>query len=103
MFIRMLTAMAGGSFSYAHGETVQVEDAIGKAWIRAGLAEASPSAAAAERAAKDLQAQVTDLQDALHEAEADRDALRDQVAVLAEQNAALTARLAQAGAEASAS
>lgn len=90
MNVRMLTAMAG-DVSYGHGEIASVEDRIGKAWIEAGIAEPATSAAAAEKSAKDLRARVAELEAALSDAEADCDALRVQVAALAEQNAALTA------------
>jgi hypothetical protein len=93
MKIRMLTAMAG-DVSYTHGEIVTVEDRIGEAWIKADIAEPAPTAAASEKAAKDLRARVAELEAALTDAEADRDALRIQVAALAEQNAALTAAAA---------
>ncbi|SOR29836.1 conserved protein of unknown function [Methylorubrum extorquens] len=89
MKVRMLTAMAG-DVSYGHGEIVTVEDRVGEAWIKAGIAEVAPTAAASEKAAKDLRARVAELETALADAEADRDALRIQVAALAEQNAALT-------------
>lgn len=39
MFVKMLTAMAGDSFSYDHGAVVEVSARHGKAWIAAGLAE----------------------------------------------------------------
>ncbi|PLR25070.1 hypothetical protein SGCZBJ_12600 [Caulobacter zeae] len=39
MYVKMLTAMAGASFSYGHGDVVEVKSAIGRAWIEAGLAE----------------------------------------------------------------
>ncbi|ATC26491.1 hypothetical protein [Caulobacter vibrioides] len=39
MFVKMLTAMAGDSFSYDHGAVVEVSAKYGKAWIAAGLAE----------------------------------------------------------------
>ncbi|RVU17491.1 hypothetical protein [Methylobacterium oryzihabitans] len=85
MFIRMLTSLAGDAFSYDHGETVAVDNAIGRAWIAAGIAEAAPATAAAEKAARDLRGQVEDLTARLADAEADRDALREQVAALAAQ------------------
>ncbi|UHC14432.1 hypothetical protein LRS73_17950 [Methylobacterium currus] len=88
MQVRMLTGMAGDSFSYHAGETVTVPDAVGEAWKAAGLAETPPRAEAAERAAKDLRAQVQDLTARLAESEADRDALRHQVEALAAQLAA---------------
>lgn len=93
MHVRMLTSMAG-DVSYAHGEIVPVEDRIGEAWVKAGIAERATTAAAAEKSAKDLRARVAELEVALADAEADRDALRTQVAALAEQNAALTAAAA---------
>lgn len=93
MHVRMLTSMAG-DVSYVHGEIASVEDRIGKAWIEAGIAEPALSAAAAEKSAKDLRARVAELETALADADADRDALRTQVAALAEQNAALTAAAA---------
>lgn len=43
MFVKMLTAMAGADHSYMPGEPVEVSDKIGKAWIKAGIAEASAS------------------------------------------------------------
>lgn len=94
MFIRMLTAMAGEGFSYGYGETVAVEDRIGKAWIKASVAELAPTAAASERAAKDLAERVADLEAALAEAEADRDACREQATGLAQRVAELEAALA---------
>ncbi len=95
MNVRMLTAMAG-DISYAHGEIASVDDRIGKAWIEAGIAEPALGAAAAEKSARDLRARVAELETALADAEADRDALRVQVTALAEQNAALTTAAASA-------
>lgn len=46
MFVKMLTAMAGDSFSYDHGAVVEVEAKMGKAWIKAGIAEAAPDSEA---------------------------------------------------------
>ncbi len=41
MKVKMLTAMAGMNFSYRPGQVVDVKDAHGKAWIKAGIAEAA--------------------------------------------------------------
>nr|BDD44895.1 hypothetical protein 2 [bacterium] len=37
--IKMLTAMAGLDFSYAHGEIIEVDEHIAEAWIEAQIAE----------------------------------------------------------------
>ena len=95
MYVRMLTAMAGED-TYNHGQIVDLEDRIAKAWVEAGIAEIPPRAAASEKAAKDLQARVVELQAALVEAAADNEALRVQIVVLVEQNAALIATAAAA-------
>jgi hypothetical protein len=93
MIVRMLTAMAGDSFSYLPGDDVTVPDAVGKVWKEESLAEDPPRAAASDKAAKDLAAQLADVQAQLADANADREALRGQVAALSEANASLTAKL----------
>jgi hypothetical protein len=37
--VKMLTSMAGHSFSYQYGEEVDVIDVVAKAWVDAGIAE----------------------------------------------------------------
>ena len=69
-------------------------DATNHAW------RCRSTAAANERAAKDLAERVADLEAALLEAETDRDAFRDQAAALAQQVAALEAAKAPAAEEA---
>ncbi|ACL62067.1 hypothetical protein [Methylobacterium nodulans] len=96
MYVRMLTAMAGDAFSHLPGDLVDVPEATAEAWKTAGLAEDPPKAAASEKAAKDLRARVAELEAQLAEALADRDALRQQIEVLAAANADLTAQLAPA-------
>lgn len=92
--VRMLTAMAGEVISFAHGEIVTVEKTIADAWIKAGIAEVPPAAAASEKKAKDATARVAELEQQLAEAMADRDAVKAQAEQLGAQVAELTAKLA---------
>lgn len=98
MFVRMLTSMAGADFSYVPGETVAVENTIGKAWVDAGIAEKATDAAASAREAKALAAEVATLTAQLADVTADRDALRDQTQVLAAQVETLNVKLTAASA-----
>lgn len=93
MFVRMLTSMAGDSFSHAYGDIVEVTDTIGKAWIEAGIAEKPPAAAVSEKAAKDAKRKVVELTEQLTAAQDDHKAAAGQAQQLAEQLADLSGRL----------
>ncbi len=77
--VRMLTSMAGGNFSHAHGEVVSVESTIAMAWIAAGIAENVPTQKAAEADAKKQSERAAN-------AEAENKTLRDKLAELTKAN-----------------
>lgn len=94
--VRMLTAMAGDFFAYAHGEIITVETEVADAWKSAGIAEEPPKALAAEKAAREAGARVDELEQLLADMTGERDELKSQAEQLGAQVADLSAKLAAA-------
>lgn len=102
MFVKMLTAMAGDSFSYGHNEVVEVPAKIGRAWVSAGLAEetkpvdvleaeATKHAGLAKQAVTQLKAAQAELAALKTQFAASQDALKAASDQLAEAHAAISA------------
>ncbi len=84
IMVQMLTSMAGESFSYAHGQRVEVPAKMAEAWIDAGLARECESEEASN-------ARADGLEHTLKSVEAECEALRKRVAELEAELAAAKA------------
>ncbi|PVM90668.1 hypothetical protein [Caulobacter endophyticus] len=99
MYVKMLTAMAGASFSHGHGDVVEVKADVGRAWIKAGLAEETKPSDVLEAEATRQAGVAKEAVKKLKVVEAEQITLRADFSAVSDRLEAAAAEVAEAKAE----